>query len=120
MASPAWSWSVFVITSAFSHLRRVRLIVDRVDASTISNRQRRQIEIPFEAGEAFDCSTRRSANCPHRTDRKRPRQPAGSGQAGADRALRRQRALEPVPTDRTEAQPGVATVTPGDDIGSVT
>ncbi|MCX7041563.1 MAG: histidine kinase [Gammaproteobacteria bacterium] len=44
----------FVITSAFSHLRRVRLITGRVDASTISNRQRRQIEIPFEAGESFD------------------------------------------------------------------
>ncbi len=45
---------VFVITSAFSHLRRVRLITGRVNASTLANRQRRQIEIPFEAGEAFD------------------------------------------------------------------
>jgi signal transduction histidine kinase len=58
---PHWSFAVagmillgFVITSAFSHLRRVRLIADRVDSGTISNRQRRQIEIPFEAGEAFD------------------------------------------------------------------
>ena len=42
------------IAHAFSHVRRVRLITGRVDASTLSNRQRRQIEIPFESGEAFD------------------------------------------------------------------
>jgi len=44
----------FVITGAFSHLRRVRLITGHVDGGTLGNRQRRQIEIPFEAGEAFD------------------------------------------------------------------
>ena len=44
----------FVIVTAFSHLRRVRLITGQVNASALSNRQRRQIEIPFEAGEAFD------------------------------------------------------------------
>lgn len=52
-----WLWvatAVFVITSAVSHLRRVRLITGRVDAGTMGNRQRRQIEIPLEAGEAFD------------------------------------------------------------------
>ena len=43
-----------VIVSAFSHLRRVRLISGKVNNSTLSNRQRRQIEVPFEAGEAFD------------------------------------------------------------------
>ena len=43
-----------VVTSAFSHLRRVRLIAGHVDAGTLANRQRRQVEIPFEAGEAFD------------------------------------------------------------------
>src|SRR5690606_12327651 len=43
-----------VITGAISHIRRVRLIANRVDASTLANRQRRQAEIPFEAGEAFD------------------------------------------------------------------
>jgi hypothetical protein len=42
------------ITSTFSHVRRVRLIADHVDAGTLGNRQRRQIEIPLEAGEAFD------------------------------------------------------------------
>ena len=44
----------FVITGAFSHLGRVRLIAGEVDSSALANRQRRQIEIPFEAGEAFD------------------------------------------------------------------
>ncbi|MGQ4659858.1 histidine kinase [Lysobacter sp. F6437] len=43
-----------VITGAFSHLRRVRLIAGDIDRATLSNRQRRQIEIPLEAGEAFD------------------------------------------------------------------
>ena len=44
----------FVITGAFSHLRRVRLIAGRTDGGVLANRQRRQVEIPFEAGEAFD------------------------------------------------------------------
>jgi hypothetical protein len=42
-----------VVTSAFSHLRRVRLIAGS-EQEGLGNRQRRQIEIPFEAGEAFD------------------------------------------------------------------
>lgn len=43
-----------VIAGAVSHVRRVRLIAGRVDDGTLRSRQRRQIEIPFEAGEAFD------------------------------------------------------------------
>lgn len=43
-----------VTVAAISHIRRVRLIAGTVNASTLSNRQRRQIEIPFEAGESFD------------------------------------------------------------------
>lgn len=43
-----------VIAGAFSHLDRVRLIAGRIDKGALGNRQRRQIEIPFEAGEAFD------------------------------------------------------------------
>jgi hypothetical protein len=43
-----------IVTGAFSHLRRVRLVAGEVNTATLSNRQRRQIEIPFEAGEAFD------------------------------------------------------------------
>ena len=57
---PAWPFVLLcmallgmVITGAFSHVRRVRLIMGRADGSSLSSRQRRQIEIPFEAGEAF-------------------------------------------------------------------
>lgn len=44
----------WVLLEVFSHMRRVRLVTGRLDASTLSNRQRRQIEIALEAGEAFD------------------------------------------------------------------
>lgn len=44
----------WVASGVFSHIRRVRLVAGSVNGSTLSNRQRRQIEIPFEAGEAFD------------------------------------------------------------------
>jgi signal transduction histidine kinase len=43
-----------VVITAFSHLRRVRLITGGADSGAMSNRQRRQIEIPFESGVAFD------------------------------------------------------------------
>lgn len=43
-----------VVAGALSHLGRVRLIAGRIDNAALANRQRRQIEIPFEAGEAFD------------------------------------------------------------------
>jgi hypothetical protein len=43
-----------VIVKAVSHVHRVGLIADRVDSSTLGNRHRRRIEIPFPAGEAFD------------------------------------------------------------------
>jgi signal transduction histidine kinase len=43
-----------VVAGAFSHLHRVRLIAGRTDSDALSNRQRRLIEIPLEAGEAFD------------------------------------------------------------------
>src|SRR5690606_1769258 len=35
------------------HLRRVWLVAGRLDASTLSGRQRRQIELPMDAGPAF-------------------------------------------------------------------
>jgi signal transduction histidine kinase len=44
----------WVVATAFSHLRRVRLMVGALDSGVLANHQRRQIEIPFEAGEAFD------------------------------------------------------------------
>ena len=43
-----------VIAGAFSHLHRVKLIAGKVTSETLDNRQKRLIEIPFEAGEAFD------------------------------------------------------------------
>lgn len=43
-----------VVAGAVSHLGRVRLIAGHIDKAALANRQRRQIEIPFEAGEAFD------------------------------------------------------------------
>ncbi|MGI4845655.1 MAG: sensor histidine kinase [Janthinobacterium lividum] len=45
---------LWVLSGVFSHMRRVRLIAGSLNSGTLSNRQRRQIEIPFEAGEAFD------------------------------------------------------------------
>ena len=44
----------FVVTGVFAHVDRVRLIAGKVDREALGNRQRRRIEIPFEAGEAFD------------------------------------------------------------------
>ena len=44
----------FVIAGAISHIRRIRLIAGRIDPGTLANRHSRQVEIPLEAGEAFD------------------------------------------------------------------
>ena len=41
------------IGTAFSHVHRVRLIANNIDATSLANRHRRQIEVPFPAGEAF-------------------------------------------------------------------
>ena len=54
IALMAFALAAAVLVTAFSHLRRVRLITGHVTAAALSNRQRRQIEIPFEAGESFD------------------------------------------------------------------
>lgn len=42
-----------MIFTAMSHLRRVRMIAGRIDATTIGNRQRRQIDVPLDADETF-------------------------------------------------------------------
>lgn len=39
--------------SAITHLRRVWLVAGRLDGSTLSGRQRRQVELPLDAGPAF-------------------------------------------------------------------
>ena len=43
-----------VLTMAFSHLRRVRLISSRKDLAALGSRHRQQVEIPFPPSEAFD------------------------------------------------------------------
>jgi signal transduction histidine kinase len=45
---------VIVMVAGFSHVRRVKLVAGEVNSRTLSNRQRTQIEIPFEANEAFE------------------------------------------------------------------
>lgn len=42
------------IAHAFWHVRRVQLITGKVDNDSLSNRQRRHIEVPLDANEAFD------------------------------------------------------------------
>ena len=37
-----------------THLYRVRTIAGRIDGETLSNRQRRRVEVPYGADEAFD------------------------------------------------------------------
>jgi anti-sigma regulatory factor (Ser/Thr protein kinase) len=64
---------VLVAIAAISHLRRVRLIAGTLDSRTLSNRQRRQIEIPFEAGESFDLLVAAIAELPGVSDVKAAR-----------------------------------------------
>lgn len=45
--------AVAVFITSLSHIRRVGLIAGRIDAGTLSNRHRRQVEVPFDADEAF-------------------------------------------------------------------
>jgi hypothetical protein len=59
-ADPGWiygllwtSATIVAAVSAVSHLGRVRLLAGHVDAATLANRQRREIEIPLDGAEAF-------------------------------------------------------------------
>ncbi len=45
---------VFVVIRAHSHLARVRMSHGKLTAAALASRQHRQIEVPFEAEEAFD------------------------------------------------------------------
>src|SRR5690606_13690859 len=112
-----------VVAGAISHLGRVRLIAGRGDRTVLSNRQRRQIEVPLEAGEAFDLL--------EAAGRALPGVPAV--EAARDSLQRRARVARPdtcgehplgrwnpllwfgIPSNRIQA-----TVTPGADSGSVT
>lgn len=60
IGAPAWIFllvSLFILIrvnfSSETHVRRVRLIADRVDDEALASRHRRKIEIPFPAEEAF-------------------------------------------------------------------
>ena len=114
---------VFVITGAFSHLRRVRLIAGRTDGDALGNRQRRQIEIPFEAGEAFDLLDAAIRDLPRVVEvesardslqiKAKVRRPDPYGR----NPLGRWNPLEWFGVPRNQI---LATVTPGHDSGSVT
>ncbi|QNK00615.1 sensor histidine kinase [Dyella telluris] len=114
---------VLVVTGAVSHLRRVRLIAGHLDDSTMGNRQRRQIEIPFEAGEAFDLLDAAIRELPRTEDiesardslqvRAKVQRPKPYGQGPFAR-------MDPARWFGHLRNQIFATVTPGDGIGSVT
>lgn len=115
---------LMVVTSAVTHLRRVRLIAGHLDDSTMGNRQRRQIEIPFEAGEAFDLLDAAIRELPRTEDVESARdslQVRAKVQRpkpyGAHNPFGR---LDPSRWFGHLRNQIFATVTPGDGIGSVT
>src|SRR6478672_7229223 len=59
---------VVVMVAGWSHTRRVKLIAGEVNSRTLANRQRTQIEIPFEANEAFDLLTAAISELPGITE----------------------------------------------------
>jgi signal transduction histidine kinase len=113
----------FVITSAFSHLRRVRLIAGHVDKEALGNRQRRQIEVPFQADEAFDLLDAAIRELPRTEEvesardslqiRAKVRRPETYG----EQPLKRYHPMLWFGTPRNQI---LATVTPGHGTGSVT
>jgi signal transduction histidine kinase len=113
--------SAAVIVTAFSHLNRVRLLTGEINSSSLSNRQRRRIEVPFEAGVAFDLveaairelpgvevveSARDSLQVRAKVKRSDPYSDAAPGRFGSWFRTRRNQIL--------------MTVTPNGDAGSVT
>jgi signal transduction histidine kinase len=56
---------VVVMVGAISHVNRVRMITERIDAATLANRQRRRIEMPMPAGEAFELVDAAIRELPH-------------------------------------------------------
>jgi signal transduction histidine kinase len=111
-----------IVTGAFSHVRRVRLIAGDVNSSSLSRRQRRQIEIALEAGEAFDLVDAAIRELPGAHDIESARD---SLQVRA-----RLKRFNPYPADstpwlspsslRTLRNQILMTVTPNGDAGSVT
>lgn len=115
--------AAFVVAGTLSHLRRVRLIAGEVDGGTLGNRHRRQIEIPFEAGEAFDLLDAAIRELPgiDRVDsardslqiRARVRRPVTYSHSALGR-------WNPLSGFGTQHNQILATVTPTHDTGSVT
>jgi signal transduction histidine kinase len=115
--------AALVVGGALSHLRRVRLIAGRVDLGALGNRHRRQIEIPFEAGEAFDLLDAAIRELPDIEDvrsardslqiRARLRRPPTYGQSFFGR-------WNPLAGFGLQHNRILATVTPTQDSGSVT
>ncbi|MEP7155958.1 MAG: histidine kinase [Betaproteobacteria bacterium] len=128
--APAWPFVLaallvigWKITSAISHLRRVRLIAGKIDSVTVANRQRRQIEIPLEAGEAFDILDA--------TIRELPRTEGIESARDSLQVRAKVKRLDPYGKAATGKRDNagwygtkrnqiLATVTPGDGTGSVT
>ncbi|MES2859579.1 MAG: histidine kinase [Pseudomonadota bacterium] len=112
-----------VVTGAVSHLGRVRLIAGRLDAGTLGNRQRRQVEIPFEAGEAFDLLDAAIRELPRielvesARDSLQLRASVGRPRTHGEHPLRRFNPLLWFGHPRNQI---LATVTPTHDSGSVT
>ncbi|HEY4582588.1 MAG TPA: histidine kinase [Lysobacter sp.] len=115
--------AAFVVAGTLSHLRRVRLVAGHVDRGTLGNRHRRQIEIPFEAGEAFDLLDAAIRELPgiDRVDsardslqiRARVHRPVTYGTSPLGR-------WNPLSGFGTQHNQILATVTPTQDTGSVT
>jgi signal transduction histidine kinase len=55
----------YMAVCALSHVRRVRLLSDRVDSTILANRHRRQIEMPFPADAAFSIVDAAIRELPH-------------------------------------------------------
>ncbi|MHA6204152.1 sensor histidine kinase [Dyella soli] len=114
---------LMVVTSAVSHLRRVRLIAGHVDSDTLGNRQRRRVEIPFEADEAFNLLDAAIRELPRTEEiesardslqiRAKVRRPMPYGRSTLGR-------LDPSTWFGHLRNQIFATVTPGDSTGSVT
>ena len=119
----AFILGALVIAGAVSHVRRVRLIAGRVDEGTLRSRQRRQIEIPFEAGEAFDMldaavrELPRSQEIESARDSLQLRAKVGRPYVYGHSRLAR---LNPANWFGSSRNQVTATITPGDGTGSVT
>ncbi|MFZ6814920.1 sensor histidine kinase [Undibacterium sp. Rencai35W] len=125
---PDWFFLVPVVLSAliaavaFSHVRRVRLISIEVTASTLANRQRRQIEIPLETSLAFALVEAAIRELPgverveSAHDSLQVRAKIKRINPYQDHFFSQIKCLSWLVTKRNQI---LATVTPGDDVGSI-